>query len=237
MTRVLLVEDERTLLRALAMNLTARDYRVSEATTGTQALSLAAEVEHDIIVLDLGLPDITGFDVIRAVRRYASTPIIVLSARTGSSDKVTALDLGADDYVTKPFNIDELLARLRAAARRASSTDPVHPSASGRPTSTWPQNRPPVPTAVPCSSPPPNGNCSTSSPGSRASSSPAVSCSPGCAAAPITPTPATCASMWHSCGTSSKPNRADRATCSPNPAWAIAFAPDLRSSLIVFTRF
>ncbi len=126
MTRVLLVEDERTLLRALAMNLTARDYQVSEATTGTQALSLAAQVEHDIIVLDLGLPDITGFDVIKAVRRYASTPIIVLSARTGSSDKVTALDLGADDYVTKPFNIDELLARLRAAARRASSTEPVH---------------------------------------------------------------------------------------------------------------
>ncbi|MBV9820726.1 MAG: response regulator, partial [Actinobacteria bacterium] len=85
MTSVLLVEDERTLLRALAMNLTARRYQVSEAATGTQALALAAQVEHDIIVLDLGLPDISGFDVIKAVRRYASTPIIVLSARTGSS--------------------------------------------------------------------------------------------------------------------------------------------------------
>ena len=125
MTRILLVEDERTLLRALAMNLAARDYEVTEAPTASQALALAAHREHDIIVLDLGLPDITGFDVIKAVRRYASTPIIVLSARTGSSDKVIALDLGADDYVTKPFNIEELLARLRAAARRAAATEPA----------------------------------------------------------------------------------------------------------------
>jgi len=124
-TRVLLVEDERTLLRALAMNLTARDYQVSEAPTGTLALTLAASREHDIIVLDLGLPDVSGFEVIKAIRGYANTPIIVLSARTGSSDKVTALDLGADDYVTKPFNIEELLARLRAAARRTNSTEPI----------------------------------------------------------------------------------------------------------------
>lgn len=125
MTRILLVEDESTLLRALAMNLTARGYDVSEATNGTRALALAAGVEPDIVVLDLGLPDIAGFEVIKAIRQYASIPIIVLSARTGSSDKVVALDLGADDYVTKPFNIEELLARLRAAARRAPAAAPM----------------------------------------------------------------------------------------------------------------
>ena len=123
MTRVLIVEDERPLRRALAMNLTARGYDVSEADTGTAALSAAAGTEHDVILLDLGLPDLSGMDVIRAVRAYASTPIIVLSARTGSSDKVAALDLGADDYVTKPFSIDELLARLRAATRRVVPLD------------------------------------------------------------------------------------------------------------------
>jgi two-component system KDP operon response regulator KdpE len=119
MTKVLIVEDERALLRALAMNLTARDYEVVEAENGTRALAAAAVENPDAIILDLGLPDISGFDVIRGVRAYAQTPIIVLSARTGSSDKVTALDLGADDYVTKPFSIEELLARLRATARRA----------------------------------------------------------------------------------------------------------------------
>jgi two-component system KDP operon response regulator KdpE len=123
MTRVLIVDDERPLLRALAMNLTARGYDVTEADTGTRALSAAAAREHDVILLDLGLPDISGTDVIRAIRAYASTPIIVLSARTGSSDKVTALDLGADDYVTKPFSIEELLARLRAATRRGAVSD------------------------------------------------------------------------------------------------------------------
>jgi two-component system, OmpR family, KDP operon response regulator KdpE len=122
-TRVLIVEDERPLRRALAMNLTARGYDVSEADTGTAALSAAASSEYEVILLDLGLPDLSGMDVIRAVRAYASTPIIVLSARTGSSDKVAALDLGADDYVTKPFSIDELLARLRAATRRVTPLD------------------------------------------------------------------------------------------------------------------
>jgi two-component system KDP operon response regulator KdpE len=125
MIRVLVVEDERALLRALAMNLTARGYEVTEAETGTRALSAAAAVEHDVIVLDLGLPDISGLDVIKGVRAYAATPIIVLSARTGTSDKVAALDLGADDYVTKPFSIEELLARLRAATRRSTGPEAV----------------------------------------------------------------------------------------------------------------
>jgi two-component system KDP operon response regulator KdpE len=124
MTRVLVVEDEHPLLRALAMNLTARGYEVIEASGGSEALAAAAGREPDLILLDLGLPDVTGFDVIRGIRAYSATPIVVVSARTGSSDKVTALDLGADDYVTKPFSISELLARLRAVVRRAPGTEP-----------------------------------------------------------------------------------------------------------------
>jgi two-component system KDP operon response regulator KdpE len=123
MTHVLIVDDERPLLRALAMNLVARGYTVTEADSGTKALTAAAGGEPDVIVLDLGLPDVSGLDVIRAVRGYAATPIIVLSARTGSGDKVHALDLGADDYVTKPFSIEELLARIRAATRRAATSE------------------------------------------------------------------------------------------------------------------
>jgi two-component system, OmpR family, KDP operon response regulator KdpE len=122
-TRVLLVEDERALLRALAMNLVARGYAVTETDSGARALNALADERHDVIVLDLGLPDMSGVDVIRAVRAYARTPIIVLSARSGSADKVEALDVGADDYVTKPFSMDELLARLRATTRRVSSGD------------------------------------------------------------------------------------------------------------------
>ncbi|HEY2298880.1 MAG TPA: response regulator [Jatrophihabitans sp.] len=132
MTKVLIVEDERALLRALAMNLTARGYEVTEAESGTRALSAAADTEHDLIVLDLGLPDLSGLDVIKGVRAYSAVPIIVLSARTGTSEKVAALDLGADDYVTKPFSIDELLARLRAATRRSGTPEPVDVVQVGR---------------------------------------------------------------------------------------------------------
>jgi two-component system KDP operon response regulator KdpE len=123
-TRVLVVDDEPQILRALALNLTARGYDVVTAEDGTSALTAAAGGDLDVIVLDLGLPDIDGLDVIRAVRGTSGVPIVVLSARTGSSDTVAALDLGADDYVTKPFDMPELLARLRAATRRARR-DPV----------------------------------------------------------------------------------------------------------------
>lgn len=123
MTKVLVVEDERGLLRALAMNLSARGYDVVEADSGTKALTATATAQPDVLILDLGLPDLSGFDVIKAVRQYSKVPIIVLSARTGSSDKITALDLGADDYVTKPFNIEELFARLRAATRRVPTAN------------------------------------------------------------------------------------------------------------------
>ncbi|TDD51964.1 response regulator [Saccharopolyspora elongata] len=123
MTRVLVVDDEPQLLRALRINLTARGYEVLTATDGSSALRAAIEGKPDVVILDLGLPDMDGNEVIAGLRGWTTVPIIVLSARTDSTDKVHALDAGADDYVTKPFGMDELLARLRAAVRRASTSD------------------------------------------------------------------------------------------------------------------
>jgi two-component system, OmpR family, KDP operon response regulator KdpE len=121
MTKVLVVDDEVQIVRALRINLTARGYEVLTAHDGTSALSVAAEGKPDVVVLDLGLPDLDGSEVIAGIRGWSTIPIIVLSARTDSSDKVAALDAGADDYVTKPFGMDELLARLRAAVRRSAA--------------------------------------------------------------------------------------------------------------------
>ncbi len=126
MTRVLAVDDEPPILRALAANLRVRGYDVDLAASGEAALELAARHTPDVVILDLGLPGISGLEVIRGLRGWTDTPIIILSAREGQADKVAALDAGADDYVTKPFGMDELLARLRAALRRASPT-PVAP--------------------------------------------------------------------------------------------------------------
>ncbi len=120
---VLLVEDEPQLLRALAINLTARKYDVHTAATGSAALEVAAAHPPDLVVLDLGLPDLDGTEVITRLRGWTTVPILVLSGRSDSSDKVEALDAGADDYVTKPFGIDELLARLRAMGRRATPAE------------------------------------------------------------------------------------------------------------------
>ncbi|KUH36883.1 MULTISPECIES: response regulator [Streptomyces] len=119
MTRVLVVDDEPQIVRALVINLKARKYEVDAAPDGATALSLAARRNPDVVVLDLGLPDMDGIDVIRGLRGRTRVPILVLSARHTSDEKVEALDAGADDYVTKPFGMDELLARLRAAVRRA----------------------------------------------------------------------------------------------------------------------
>ncbi|HVH93546.1 MAG TPA: response regulator [Nocardioidaceae bacterium] len=119
MTRVLIVDDEPQILRALSINLRARGYDVVLAPDGRQALSSAAASPPDIVVLDLGLPDLDGVEVIGGLRGWTSVPILVLSGRSDSADKVEALDAGADDYVTKPFGMDELLARLRANVRRA----------------------------------------------------------------------------------------------------------------------
>ncbi len=120
MKRVLVVDDEPQLLRALEINLRAHGYQCVTAVDGETALAAASEHHPDIVVLDLGLPDIDGVEVIRRIRGWSQVHVIVLSARHGSQDKVDALDAGADDYVTKPFGLDELLARLRAAARRAA---------------------------------------------------------------------------------------------------------------------
>ncbi|GGN30774.1 response regulator [Streptomyces fuscichromogenes] len=118
MTRVLVVEDDPQLVRALVINMQARRYGVDAAPDGATALRLAAARQPDVVMLDLGLPDMDGVDVIRALRGRTRVPILVLSARQASEEKAAALDAGADDYITKPFSMDELLARLRAAVRR-----------------------------------------------------------------------------------------------------------------------
>ncbi|MGQ0616297.1 MAG: response regulator [Acidimicrobiia bacterium] len=118
MTRVLVVDDAAPMRRTLSVNLNARGYKVDLAATGEQALELAAREHPDVVVLDLGLPGIDGIDVVWGLRGWSRVPIIILSARGAERDKVAALDAGADDYVAKPFGMDELLARLRAAVRR-----------------------------------------------------------------------------------------------------------------------
>jgi two-component system KDP operon response regulator KdpE len=125
--RVLVVDDEPQILRALRINLNARGFDVTTAASGAGALTAAAQTNPQVVVLDLGLPDIDGFEVLAGLRGWTNVPVIVLSARTDSSEKVQALDAGADDYVTKPFGMEEFLARLRAAVRRGSA--PVDESA------------------------------------------------------------------------------------------------------------
>ena len=117
-SRVLVVDDEAAMLRALRINLRVRKYDVATAATGREALTEAGRRPPDAVILDLGLPDLDGIEVIRRLRGWSSAPIIVLSGRAGPGDKIAALDAGADDYVTKPFSMEELLARLRAALRR-----------------------------------------------------------------------------------------------------------------------
>jgi two-component system, OmpR family, KDP operon response regulator KdpE len=121
-TSVLVIDDETALLRALRINLSARDYTVHTATDGVSGLAVMARDHPDIVIVDLGLPDMDGADVIAGIRGWSTAPIIVLSARGDEAQKVHALDIGADDYVTKPFGMNELLARLRAATRRIGPT-------------------------------------------------------------------------------------------------------------------
>lgn len=125
--RVLVVDDDPGLVRALAINLRAHGWDVTLAMTGAEALDAAATARPDVIVLDLGLPDLSGFEVIEGIRGWSAVPIVVLSARQLGDDKVDALDAGADDYVTKPFAMNELLARLRAAVRRAQPAEVSEP--------------------------------------------------------------------------------------------------------------
>lgn len=121
MTRVLVVDDEAALVRALAINLKARGYDVITAADGRAALEAVARSHPDVVLLDLGLPDLDGIEVLQGIRGWNTVPVVVLSARHSSDEKVAALDAGADDYVTKPFQMDELLARIRAAVRRGTA--------------------------------------------------------------------------------------------------------------------
>ncbi len=124
-TRILVVDDEPQILRALRINLSARRYDVVTAVDGTEALHEAKTSHPDLVLLDLGLPDIDGVEVIRQLRAWSQVPIVVVSGRVDSHDKIDALDAGADDYVIKPFNLDELLARIRAVTRRRGDATPV----------------------------------------------------------------------------------------------------------------
>ncbi|GLY17814.1 response regulator [Kineosporia rhizophila] len=127
MTRILVVDDEPQMIRVLRINLLARQYEVVTAGTGQAALDAARQDHPDIVVLDLGLPDLDGVEVIRRLRGWTQVPVIVLSGRADSHDKVDALDAGADDYVTKPFSVDELLARIRVVARRQGAGEAPAP--------------------------------------------------------------------------------------------------------------
>ncbi|MGY4387919.1 DNA-binding response OmpR family regulator [Streptomyces sp. TE12347] len=125
MTRVLVVDDEPQLARLLVINLKARKYEVDSAQDGGAALDAVAACRPDVVLLDLGLPDMDGIDVIKNLRRSSQVPVLVVSARHGSEEKIRALDAGADDYVTKPFSMDELLARLGAVIRRTPRQGPA----------------------------------------------------------------------------------------------------------------
>jgi two-component system KDP operon response regulator KdpE len=132
MTRVLIVQDEPQILRALQINLHAQQYDVVTAGSGRRALQAAADAHPDLIILDLGLPDMDGVDVIRALRTWTQVPIVILTGRINSAAKVDALDAGADDYVTKPFSVEELVARIRAVTRRTTEPELVEPVQLGQ---------------------------------------------------------------------------------------------------------
>jgi two-component system KDP operon response regulator KdpE len=121
--KILIADDDPQILRALRVTLSARGYDIVTASDGAQAIDVAIQQRPDLFLLDLGMPELDGIEVIHALRGWTSAPILVVSGRTGADDKVDALDAGADDYVTKPFSIDELLARIRALGRRATGPE------------------------------------------------------------------------------------------------------------------
>ena len=127
---ILVVEDDKSVRNLIATTLRTNGYRFTEAPTGEEAIIQASSHNPDVILLDLGLPDMEGIDVIRRVRGWSNVPIIVISARSEDADKITALDAGADDYLTKPFSVDELMARLRATQRRLAYTNTSAPADS-----------------------------------------------------------------------------------------------------------
>ena len=213
MTRVLVVDDEPSILRALRINLTAREYDVITAADGTTGLAAVARDHPDVIILDLGLPDMDGTDVIHGIRGWATTPIIVLSAWGQEEQKVAALDAGADDYVTKPFGMNELLARLRAAARRAAPAPDEAVLSTPDFTIDLAAKRVLGETVSRYGSPRPSGRSWRSSPVTKASWSPSASCCTRCGDRRTRRRATTCASISPSCAASSSRNPPPRATC------------------------
>ncbi len=245
-THVLVVDDEPQILRALRINLRVRNYEVDTAATGAEALTAAGRHPPDLVLLDLGLPDLDGVEVIEGLRGWTQAPIIVLSGRADSTDKVEALDAGADDYVTKPFGMEELLARMRAALRRSgpAADEPIARlgdlvidlaaktvtragSGAGGPGPAPGPGAGPGPQTAPrrSGSPRPNGTCWRCCSGTQASCSPSASCCPRCGARATPTRPVTSGSTWPSCGASWNPTPGGPAGCSPNRGWATATSP------------
>lgn len=214
MTRVLVIDDEPQILRALRINLSVRGYEVHTAATGVEALTVAAEHKPDVVVLDLGLPDMSGIEVLEGLRGWLTAPVIVLSARTDSSDKVEALDAGADDYVTKPFGMDEFLARLRAAVRRGRRRSTPISRWSKQPPSQWISRRRRSPAAGSTyTSRPPSGACWRCWCGTAANWSAATSCSKRCGDPRTRRKPITSACISRNCGANSRTTRRTPSTC------------------------
>ena len=224
---VLVVDDDPALVRALTINLRARGYEVHAAGTGAGALQLAAAHPPDAVVLDLGLPDLDGSEVIAGLRGWTDVPILVLSAREQSREKVAALDAGADDYVVKPFGMDELLARLRAAIRRgvarAGGADDRHRRVHDRSRCrAGDRGRRLGHPAHPHRVAPARG----AGPQFRPRGRPRAGCSPRCGARPTASRRTTCASTWPRCAASSRPTPPIRGICSPRAAADTASSPD-----------
>jgi two-component system KDP operon response regulator KdpE len=216
-TRILVIDDDPQLLRALRITLGAHRYEVAVAADGASGLALASRTPPDLVVLDLGLPDMDGVAVVEGLRGWSTAPVIVLSARHAESAKVAALDAGADDYVTKPFGMGELLARIRAALRRAAPApeEPVVTTAAF--TIDLAAKR--VTTA--------SGDVRLTPtewhllgywPATRTASSGTANCCGRCGGPTTRPNRTTCGCTWPTCAASSNPTRRSRATSSPSRA-------------------
>lgn len=231
MTRVLVVDDDPAIVRTLSINLRARDYEVETAADGREALELITERLPDVVVLDLGLPDLDGISVLRQVRSFSTVPVVVLSARHESDDKVEALDLGANDYVTKPFGMEELLARVRAALRHGSNElraptrvietgtlrldiGEQQASKDGEPVHLTPTEW----RLVDVLTQRPARWCARSTSSARSG------------VRRTTRRATTCGCSSPSSGASWSPNPVDHGTSSPNQAWAIGSSPDHRGA-------
>ena len=212
MTRILIVDDDEQLLRALRVNLAARGYQVAHRRGRCHRPGRRpAAHPPDLAIVDLGLPDMDGMRVVEGLRGWTTAPIIVLSARHAEAAKVAALDAGADDYVTKPFGMDELLARIRAALRRAAPAPEAPVIATEAFTIDLAAKRVTGPAAR-SGSPRPSGTCWRSWPGTPTSSSPSANCCTRCGVRSTRRRPTTCGCTWPICAASSNPTRPDPAT-------------------------